>query len=85
MSKVQVYTKGYCPHCKKAKETLRGLSVNFEEFDITNDDRKALEMRTRSNRRTVPQVFIDNHHVGGNDDLQSALRNGTLAKLLKAR
>jgi len=82
MAKVEIYTKGYCPFCKMAKTTLSNLGVNFKEFDITNDNNKALEMRARSQRKTVPQIFIDGFHVGGNDDLQDALHNGTLAKLL---
>lgn len=83
MVKVEAYTKGYCPYCKKAKATLRGLGVEFAEYDITDNGKKAKEMRERSQRKTVPQIFIDDHHVGGNDDLQAALRSGELHQLLK--
>lgn len=82
MSQVQVYSKGYCPFCKKAKATLSRLGVDFEELDITFDKKLEQEMRERSQRRTVPQIFINGHHVGGNDDLQEAVRNGELAALL---
>lgn len=82
MAKVEVYSKGYCPFCKMTKATLRSLGVNFTEFDITSDAKKTQEMRKRSQRQTVPQVFIDGSHIGGNDDLQEALHNGKLKKLL---
>lgn len=66
-----------------AKKTLRDLGVNFEEIDITNDAKKAQEMFIRSQRRTVPQIFINESHLGGNDDLQDALHNNTLKQLLQ--
>ena len=80
--KVVIYTKGYCPYCRKAKATLKELGLAFEEFDITFDRARAKAMRELSQRKTVPQIFIDDHHVGGNDDLQAAVKNGTLNKLL---
>lgn len=83
MVKVEIYSKGYCPYCKNSKATLNHLGIKFEEYDITYDKEKALEMRTRSNRQTVPQIFIDDYHVGGNDDLHLALQSGQLHKLLK--
>ena len=84
MAKVTIYSKAYCPYCKLAKATLLGLGLHFEEFDITNNPRYEQEMRQRSKRRTVPQIFIGDHHVGGNDDLQIALRNGKLKEILRA-
>lgn len=80
--KVTVYSKGYCPYCVKAKATLKKLGLKFEEFDITFNKTYAREMRELSMRKTVPQIFIDGHHIGGNDDLQAALRNGELKKYL---
>lgn len=84
MTKVQIYSKGYCPYCKVAKATLGDLGLSFEEFDITNNASLEQEMRKRSHRRTVPQIFINDHHVGGNDDLQIALRNDALKDILQA-
>lgn len=83
MNTIEIYTKGYCPFCKMAKKTLNSLNVSFEEFDITHNADKALEMQERSQRLTVPQIFIGDQHLGGNDDLQDALRNGQLKKLLQ--
>lgn len=81
--KVTVYSKGYCPYCKIAKATLKKLGVEFEEFDITFNRAYAKQMRELSRRKTVPQIFIDGHHIGGNDDLQLALKNGELKKHLQ--
>jgi glutaredoxin 3 len=66
-----------------AKKTLKKLGLNFDELDITNNNRYEQEMRKRSKRRSVPQIFIDEFHIGGNDDLQAALRNGELKKILR--
>ncbi|NMU26684.1 glutaredoxin [Vibrio parahaemolyticus] len=65
------------------KATLKKLGLKFEEIDITFSRKHGKEMRERSNRHTVPQIFIDDHHIGGNDDLQAALRNGELEKILE--
>lgn len=83
IAKVTIYSKGYCPYCKMAKKTLKKLGLNFDELDITNNSRFEQEMRQRSKRRSVPQIFIDELHIGGNDDLQAALRNGKLEKVLR--
>jgi glutaredoxin 3 len=85
MTHVQIYTKGYCPFCKKAKATLNDLGVNFEEFEITNDTKLTQEMQMRSNRKTVPQIFVGGQHLGGNDDLQASLNDGSFKKLLTAQ
>lgn len=85
MNKVEVYTKDYCPHCKATKATLHALGVEFIEFDVTHDTALEHEMRQRSQRRTVPQTFINEKHVGGNDDLQSALSAGDLEEVFKLK
>ena len=82
MANVVVYSSGYCPFYKMAKATLRGLNVEFQEIDVGDSIQLAAEMERRSGRRTVPQIFINDYHAGGNDDLQAALKNGTLAGLL---
>jgi len=82
-AKIIVYSKGYCPYCKRAKATLNKLGLKFEEIDITFNGAQEKKMRERSMRKTVPQIFINEHHIGGNDDLQAAVKKGTLAELLK--
>lgn len=82
MSKVEIYTKNWCPFCARAKEHLERKGVPYVEIDITTDSIREVEMVNRSARHTVPQIFIDNHHLGGSDDLLWAEKNGRLDWLL---
>ena len=82
MSHIEIYTKKYCPYCHRAKALLESKGARYEEFEVSNDEALQQEMRTRSGRRTVPQVFIDNQHIGGSDDLEAANRSGYLNELL---
>ena len=69
MNRVEVYSTDNCPWCERAKSLLRARGLDFEEIDISSDQTRALEMIERSGRRTVPQIFIDNVHIGGFDEL----------------
>lgn len=82
MTTVQIYTKDYCPYCMRAKHLLAKKGVEFDEVDVTDDIGRQEEMILRSNRRTVPQIFIDGVHIGGSDDLAEAERDGVLDKLI---
>ena len=82
MPNVQIYTKSYCPYCALAKKRLAQLGIPFEEFDVTFDSAREKEMRLRSQRNTVPQIFIGDTHIGGSDDLDAAIRSGRLKKIL---
>ena len=82
MPKVEIYAKTWCPFCTRAKELLDRKSVHYREIDITTDSMKELEMVIRSERHTVPQIFIDDYHLGGSDDLLAADRSGQLDRLL---
>ena len=83
MKKVTIYSGETCPHCSAAKALLKSKNVEYEEIDIWKDPTKAKEMLQKTNgARTIPQIFIGDHHVGGNDQLQEANRNGELEKLL---
>ena len=73
MKNVTIYTKDYCPYCKAAKRMLRERGINYIEHDVQFDQVKMQEMIERSGRRTVPQVFSDNIHIGGHDDLVAYL------------
>ncbi|MBA2919999.1 glutaredoxin 3 [Sphingomonas sp. MAH-20] len=85
MAKVEIYTKFGCPYCVRAKRLLDGKGAAYEEYDITMGGPKRAEMIQRANGRiTVPQVFIDGHHVGGSDDLAALDARGGLDPLLKA-
>jgi glutaredoxin 3 len=84
MKKVIVYSGDPCPYCAAAKALLKSKNVEYEEFDIWKDAAKAKEMLQKTNgARTIPQIFIGDHHVGGNDQLQEANRDGKLDELLK--
>lgn len=79
MQKIEVYTKGYCPYCHAAKKLLKQLGWKYTEYAIDNNFRKRDEMIRRSSRRTVPQIFIGDEHIGGYDDFSAYIRS--LAKL----
>jgi len=83
VKKIIIYSGETCPHCSAAKALLTSKNVEYEEIDIWKDPAKAKEMLQKTNgARTIPQIFIGDHHVGGNDQLQEANRSGELDKLL---
>lgn len=67
--KVQMYATGWCPYCERARQLLRQKNVDFEEIDVDARPEARAEMVARSGRRTVPQIFIGDRHIGGSDDL----------------
>ena len=81
--KVVMYTTGWCPYCIRARELLKSKGVFFEEIDVDARPEARTEMRARSGRQTVPQIFIGETHVGGCDDLHELEANGRLDTLLK--
>ena len=84
MKKIIIYSGETCPYCSAAKALLKSKNAEYEEIDIWKDPTKAKEMLQKTNgARTIPQIFIGDHHVGGNDQLQEANRNGKLDELLK--
>ncbi|AZL16440.1 glutaredoxin 3 [Rickettsiales endosymbiont of Stachyamoeba lipophora] len=84
MKEVLVYTTNYCPYCVKAKELLKMKNINFKEIDLTGDDHARIELVTKAKgRKTVPQIFIGDYHVGGCDDLHTLNDQGKLEDLLK--
>jgi glutaredoxin 3 len=83
MAKVEIYTKAWCPYCTRAKRLLDEKGAAFEEIDITMGGPQRAEMIQRAQgRSTVPQIFIDDRHVGGSDDLAALERAGKLDPLL---
>lgn len=83
MAKVVVYSKENCPYCTKAKELLNARNIAFTEIRIDQDTSKLEEMLRLSNRRTVPQIFINDQPIGGFDDLAALAKSGKLDGLLK--
>lgn len=84
MSKVQMYSTGVCPYCQMAERLLRSKGVvEIEKIRIDLDPDKRDEMMSRTGRRTVPQIYIGERHVGGFDDLSALDRAGGLNPLLE--
>lgn len=82
-AKVTLYTTPYCPFCIRAKQLLDGKQVSYREIGVERDPALREEMVHRSGRRTVPQIWIDERHVGGFDELAALDRGGELDGLLK--
>ena len=83
MKQVLMYTGDYCPHCKSAKALLESKNVDVKEIDVSKDSNKRIEMQKRTGgAKTIPQIFIGDHYIGGNAELQAANKNGELDKLL---
>ena len=83
MPKIEVYSSAVCPYCVAAKNLLKAKGLAWEEVRIDTDPAQRDVMLVRSGgRRTVPQIFVNDKHVGGYDDLVAADRSGKLAALL---
>ena len=83
MPAITIYTKVYCPFCTFAKSTLRSKGVAFEEIDLEEEPLRLPEMvRRAGGARTVPQIFINDEHIGGSDDLRRLDSSGQLDALL---
>lgn len=82
MTKIEMYSKDWCPFCAKAKMLLRSKGLEYEEKDITSDISLEQEMIERSQRRSVPQIFINGMSIGGYDDLAQFNASGELDRHL---
>lgn len=84
MPKIEVYSGPHCPYCVRAKNLLARKGASFSEYDVKADADKMQEMLARSNgRRTIPQIFINDQHIGGSDDLHALDAAGKLDPLLQ--
>jgi glutaredoxin 3 len=85
MAKVRMYSTQVCPYCQMAERLLRSKGVTeFEKILIDKDPVQRAEMMEKTGRRTVPQIYIGDTHVGGYDDLAALDRAGGLDPLLAA-
>ena len=83
--RIVVYSSPFCGFCGAAKRLLKDKGAAFEEIDVLFAPERRDEMVERSGgRRTVPQIFIDDRHIGGFDDLSALERSGELDPLLAA-
>ncbi len=81
--KVEIYTWTYCPFCIRAKALLDKKGVNYENYVIDGDEEARDVMAERSNgKRSLPQIFISDRHIGGCDDLYALEIQGELDPLL---
>lgn len=79
---VTIYTTQYCPYCVMAKRLLDNKAVRYEEIAVDRAPERRQEMMARSARRTVPQIFVGETHVGGCDELYALDAKGQLDALL---
>lgn len=85
MSKVEIYTKGYCPYCKRAKALLQQKGIEYKEYPIDEQPELREEMVNKANGGyTVPQIFINNQHIGGCDDMFALESQNKLNTMLAA-
>lgn len=83
---IDIYADMLCSYCALAKRLLKSKQVDFNEIEVSGDANLRAEMRSRANgQRTVPQIFIDDIHIGGYDDLYLLDKKGLLDKLLAGR
>jgi glutaredoxin 3 len=83
MTKVVIYSKANCSYCDWAKQLLDNKNVKYQEIRIDLEPEKKDEMIQLSNRRTTPQIFINDQHIGGFDDLSALEKAGKLNSLLQ--
>ena len=85
MQPVEIYTTPFCGYCQMAKRLLNGKGIAFAETDVSRDPtRRAAMMQRAGGRRSVPQIFVGQTHVGGCDELYALERAGGLDPLLAA-
>jgi glutaredoxin 3 len=82
MAGIVMYSKSWCPYCRMAKRLLAAKGQKWEEIDIEEQPERRREMVERSGRTTVPQIWIDDEHIGGFDELSRLDASGELDRLL---
>ena len=81
MPKIEMYTTASCAFCTAAKMLLKQKGLDYAEIRVDTDLAKREEMLQRAHRRPVPQIFINDQHIGGFEELAAAAKDGKLAKL----
>lgn len=83
MAKIEVFSSGpQCTHCTHAKAILTEQGLSYDELDVVNSEAHLAELIRRLPRaRAMPQIFIDGHHIGSVEDLESLVENGKLREL----
>ena len=83
MKTATIYTTQVCPYCDRAKQLLKSKGISYNEIRIDLNAELRAEMMQRSDRKTVPQIFIGDYHVGGCDDLYALEKTGKLDELIQ--
>lgn len=83
MKDVKIFTWKTCPFCTRAKRLLNNKEVQFTEIDISNDEEKLKELKSKTNCGTVPQIFVDDNFIGGCDDIVSLHKQGKFDSIFK--
>lgn len=83
MVKIEIYTKLTCPFCVRAKALLESKKVDFIEYDVSEPEKQEAMAIRANGRRTVPQIFINDEHIGGCDDIYALEKSGHLDKKLE--
>lgn len=84
MRSVTMYSTAYCPFCRMAENLLQVKGAPIDKIRVDLEPERRVEMMTRTGRRTVPQIYIGELHVGGYDELAALERAGRLDQLLRA-
>lgn len=82
MAAIKIYTTQVCPYCVRAKQLLAQKGASYDEIRVDLDPQQRVEMMEKSGRRTVPQIWIGERHIGGFDELWALDRAGELEPLL---
>jgi len=82
MSKIQIYTTLTCPYCHAAKSLLKKKGVDYQDINVTLPAARAKMIERAKGRRSVPQIFIGDNHIGGFDDMAALDRAGKLDAML---
>jgi glutaredoxin 3 len=80
---IVMYMTGWCPYCQRAGALFKQKNLAFDQINVDDDAKSRQEMTTRSGRRSVPQIFIGDKHIGGCDDLFALDGSGELDRLLQ--
>jgi glutaredoxin 3 len=84
MPRITVYSGPGCPYCDRAKALLSKKGAKFQEINVRSDQSKLLEMMNKTGKKSIPQIFIDDKHIGGCEELYTLDAQGGLDPLLKA-
>jgi glutaredoxin 3 len=83
MATILIYSGNYCPYCTMAKKLLDKKGLTYTEINVDGKPELRQEMMLKTKRRTIPQIYIGQHHVGGFDELYALEKRGELDVLLK--